>query len=114
MARGVQRLLSLSLERTPASELLQFTAAAWADALWCGRVWYAEYDSERITEGFRVLSATRRIWPAPADLLAAIPDRDSGGVLALPKRVETEESRAMAMRTIADVMDRLGIRNTPQ
>lgn len=84
----------------------------WAEALWVGRVWYAEHDSARITDGFRVLSATRRTWPVPADLLAAIPGRQVTGALALPKRVETEESRELGMRTVAEVLEKLGIQAT--
>lgn len=108
IARGLQRLLVLSLDRTPAAELLGSCVESWGDALWPGRAWH-ESDAQRIEAAFRHLAATRRQWPAPADLLIALPKRVASVAKALPRRVVTEEDHQCAMRHVRDLMEQLGM-----
>ena len=106
--RGLGRLLSLSLDRTPAAELLGDTASTWADALWPGKAWH-ESDASRIEEAFRRVSATFVRWPAPAELLAHLPAREPPTHLMLPPRVETPAERERGMKHIAELLDRLNL-----
>lgn len=73
MATGLQKLYLLSLDRTPAAELLTGTAQAWCEVLTTGRVWEPERDAPRFREAFVNLAATRESWPAPRHFLDAIP-----------------------------------------
>ena len=103
----MRRLLVLSLDRTPAAELFGACVESWADALWPGRAWQ-EADAERIAEGFRRLSATHRQWPAPADLLTALPAR-AASMPALPRHVADDDERARTLQHLADVAAKLGV-----
>ena len=71
--RGLQRLACLSLDRTPAAEMLPGTAQAWIAALTHGKAWDRDLDTPRIRHAFVVVSATARRWPAPAEFLEAVP-----------------------------------------
>lgn len=104
----MQRLLLLSLDRTPASELLPGTVEAWIDALWPGRAWY-ETDAARITETFRRLTTTMRQWPLPADFLATLPARPPSNLAQLPSRVFTEEERQANIARLKDMMAKVGL-----
>lgn len=68
---GFQKLLCLGLERTPATDLIPGTVAAWREAL--GPHWDQGRDTPRIREAFVLLARTRRSWPAPADFLEFLP-----------------------------------------
>ena len=100
---GIQRLLVLSLDRTPAMELIEGTVDAWCDALWPGRDWRLS-DSDRITEAFRTLSRTRDQWPAPRDFLAALPERKQ---LALPERKWTDAELQANRERLVDMVNNL-------
>lgn len=73
LATGLQKLACLSLDRTPAAEMLLGTAHAWLDAVTDGRDWDEARDAGRVAAAFRTLSRTARRWPAPAEFLDAIP-----------------------------------------
>lgn len=45
----------------------------WYDALTLNRSWDRERDTQRIRTAFVSLTAQSRRWPAPADLIAALP-----------------------------------------
>lgn len=70
---GLQRLACLSLDRTPAAEMLPGTALAWIDAITDGRAWDRDRDQPRVKRAFVVLSKTMRRWPAPVEFLDAMP-----------------------------------------
>lgn len=70
---GFQKLLCLSLDRTPATDLIQGTVAAWVEAITTGRLWDETRDGPRIREAFSILIRTRRTWPSPADFFDALP-----------------------------------------
>lgn len=71
---GLDRLLALGLSGRPAAADVQSTALAWIDAL-SMRSWDDARDPRRIETAFRRLSATAQRWPAPAQLLDALPPR---------------------------------------
>lgn len=70
---GLQKLLCLSLDRTPAAETLPGTAQAWLEAITDGKAWDANRDAARIAAAFRTLARTARRWPAPAEFLDVLP-----------------------------------------
>lgn len=74
MIDGLTKLMSLSLDRTPASDVLQITAATWIDAATWERAWERERDTARIRGAFATLSRTCDHWPSPKQFLAALPD----------------------------------------
>lgn len=96
VARGLQRLMCLGLERTPAAEVVQLTAAVWVESLTKGRVWDREADSWRIAAGFSELCATRRTWPVPRDLLDALPPRAALAITKQAIRAQPERAEAAA------------------
>lgn len=74
IATGLQKLYLLSLDRTPAAELLAGTAHAWLEAIGEGREWVQERDESRVRAAFRTLASTCDRWPTPRQFLAALPD----------------------------------------
>ena len=70
---GLQKLACLSLDRTPAAEVLAGTAQAWMEAITDGRAWDERRDAERVQAAFRTLGRTVLRWPAPAEFLDALP-----------------------------------------
>ena len=91
---GLQRLACLSLDRTPAAEMLPGTAQAWIEALTDGRAWDRERDEQRVRRAFVVLSKTVRRWPAPVEFVEALPRPEQ---LALTKQpIPADPRRAAA------------------
>lgn len=82
VSEGFKRLMCLSLERTPAAEVIQLTVAVWQEALAEGREWDQALDAPRFRRAFATLCRTRRNWPLPQDFLDALPPREQ---LALTK-----------------------------
>lgn len=70
---GLQKMFCLSLDRTPAAEMLPGTAQAWLEAITDGKAWDEGRDAERIAAGFRTLARIARRWPAPAEFLDVVP-----------------------------------------
>lgn len=70
---GLTKLMSLSLDRTPASDLVQITAATWIDATSYDRDWQQERDTPRIRGAFSTLARTSDSWPSPRKFLEALP-----------------------------------------
>ena len=57
VAGGLQRLMLLALPGTPAAEVIEGTARAWADALWhAPRSWDRDLDAPRIAAALSPLS----------------------------------------------------------
>lgn len=73
ITRGLQKLVFLALDRTPAMDALPGTVAAWMEALMTNRIWDEQRDADRIRAAFRSLGATRKSWPAPSDLIEHMP-----------------------------------------
>ena len=70
---GLQKIFCLSLDRTPAAEMLPGTAQAWLEAITDGKAWDRGRDADRIAAGFRTLARIARRWPAPAEFLEVVP-----------------------------------------
>lgn len=70
---GLQRLLCLSLDRTPAAEVLEGTARSWREAIASARAWHRPRDESGVREAFTILQRTSTRWPAPADFLRVLP-----------------------------------------
>lgn len=101
VARGLQRLLVLSLPGRPQAEVIRGTATAWADALQVGRAWDQDRDAPRIREGFVRLSSTAAQWPTPRDLLGALPPAPQQKRLAPPTTIPaTPAARAARLRAL--------------
>lgn len=70
---GLTKLMSLSLDRTPAADSVQITAATWIEATTAGRAWHAPRDTDRIRTAFITLARTSDRWPSPKQFLDALP-----------------------------------------
>jgi hypothetical protein len=103
----MQKLLPLSLESTPAAEVLPGTALAWHEVLVHGRQWEPERDRTRMRDAFRTLAGRHRRWPAPIDFLDALPRIET------PKdhtpRIGSGVIHASAMKHISDIAAKLRI-----
>jgi len=102
----MQKLLPLSLENTPAAEVMGGTALAWHEVMVHGRVLDPARDRQRFREAFRTLASRQRRWPAPVDFLEALPRVASEPT---PTQAESESSREVGMRHIADLAAKLKI-----
>lgn len=72
--RGLSKLYCLSLEKTPAVDMLDACVHAWIRALIARKHWQL-HDEDRLDEGFNVLLSIAKQWPSPAQYLEAIPAR---------------------------------------
>lgn len=113
--RGFQPLMTLGLERMPASALIERTAKVWMKTLLHTRRFDAQRDTPRIREAFRKLCAERRAWPQPADLVLALPPIPEVNETRPPKRVgrdlvkdRTPDEERRGMEHIAAIVERLG------
>lgn len=85
---GLQCLVAIGVRRRPAEELLPGVARIWTRALDRHLQLDAMRDVPRIRAAFELLTASRRTWPLPADLIAALPPlepRPVAEVRALPR-----------------------------
>lgn len=98
---GLSRLLCLGLERTPASDMIEGTAAMWVQAVTHDRAFDRGLDAPRFRHAFVTLAATRTTWPAPMHFIEAMPRRDQ---LALTKQhIPADPAKAAA--AIAEVSE---------
>lgn len=97
----------MSLERTPAAEILPGTVQAWLEVLTDRREWNEERDAPRVREAFRTMARIRRTWPAPVDFTEAMPQPQEW--TSLPKATPTPEHAAAV---ISEIKSRLGITET--
>lgn len=96
---GLSRLLCLSLERTPALDMVEGTAAMWCEAITHQRVFDERLDALRFRAAFSTLARTRTSWPAPLHFLEAMPPREQ---LALTKQtIKADPERAK--RAMAEI-----------
>jgi len=91
---GLTKLLSLSLDHCPASDLVQITAATWIDATTDGYAWEQQRDTARIRAAFTTLARTVRRWPQPRDFLDALPRIEQRAIGYEVKPVTREEADA--------------------
>lgn len=90
---GVQRLLCLGLDGQPAAEVLPGTVAAWCEAIQRGRLMDEQRDVPRIREAFATVVSRARRWPAPIDLIEALPRWIPQDTVALPVGSEEQARR---------------------
>jgi hypothetical protein len=103
---GFQKLLCLGLDRTPATDLIEGTVAAWMETITHGRLFEQERDTPRIRAAFRTIAGRCRTWPAPVDFLDALPRIESP---PMARRIESGGSREVAMKHIAELTAKLRI-----
>jgi hypothetical protein len=102
----MQKLLPLSLESTPAAEVMPGTALAWHEVLVHGRAFDPARDRPRFREAFRTLAARQRRWPAPVDFLEALPRIETPHGA---KAIDSDAGRAVGMQHIASIAEKLRI-----
>ena len=103
---GLQKLLCLGLNHTPATDLIKGTAMTWADGLSEGRLWDEDRDTARIRQAFTALSIRCRQWPAPAEFLECLPVlRDQ--FVSIPHTKASDPERVS--RLIAEAAETLGV-----
>lgn len=84
---GLQFLMSLGLNGTPAAEVVRLTATAWITALWeGGPAWDEQADNARLERAFMALAVKAERWPAPRALLDHLPPRAQQPRLPPPPR----------------------------
>ena len=103
----MQKLLPLSLESTPAAEVMAGTALAWHEVLVHGRAFEQDRDLPRFREAFRTLAARQRRWPAPIDFIEALPRIETPRMPEL--KIDSDASRAVGARHIGDIAARLKV-----
>jgi hypothetical protein len=96
IAAGFQILLLLRLDSSPATDTIVGVLKAWLIALTNRRAWSEERDAERVRQGFAVLSGRLTRWPAPAQLLEAMPSPVEPRALPGPSRLSEVGRRELA------------------
>lgn len=107
IATGLQKLSTLSLDRTPAAEILVGTAGTWLEVLTFDRVWDEARDAPRVRAAFITLARTREAWPAPKLLIEALPPSKQVALEAPREISDSPELRAVMAG--ADPREVLGI-----
>jgi hypothetical protein len=102
IATGLQKLYPLSLDRTPAFDVIPGTALAWFEGLTHGRAWDQQRDTPRLRAAFSRLLAEADRWPAPCDLLARLPEPPPAPALTHDLGIPAE--RAAKSRHLALVL----------
>lgn len=97
IASGIQRLMVLGLEGTPAARTIDLTTVTWIDTLWPGRRWEARLDETRIQEAFRLLAVQSDRWPSPSQFLRRLPARAHPLALPAPRPSATQKEAAKTL-----------------
>ena len=103
---GLQKLICLGLDRSPAYELIQGTMGAWMEGLTFNRSWEQDRDTQRIRDAFSNVIRTRKQWPTVADFLECMPaiaDKP-----ALPRSTFTDAERLANLDRLADLAKEIG------
>ena len=90
---GLSQLLCLSLERTPAADMIAGTAAGWCMGLG-DLAWDQARDTPRIRQAFATLTRTRTTWPAPIHFREALPRFEQVGIGYEVKPLPPEQAQA--------------------
>lgn len=99
----------LSLEGTPARDVITLTAAVWSQAIGSGKAWSERRDAPRFEAAFETLCRTCRRWPAPADFLAAVPALPSER-REMPRRIESDASKAHIQSIVDGLAKRFSVK----
>lgn len=107
IAAGFQRLVTLSLPNTPASDVLVPAAQIWHEALLSTSTqWNQDEDAWRLQRGFALLCRDCDRWPVPKHLIDRLPARKDK--LALPKPTLTPAEREANLARLKTLMQQLG------
>ena len=98
---GLQKLLALQLERSPALETLDKTGLVWMEAIGHNRC-LTDEDAPRFREAFVLLAARCKSWPSPVALLEVLPERPP--LPALPEPEISPEQRAGNLAFLDDLL----------
>ena len=98
---GLQKLLALQLERSPALETLDKTGLVWMEAIGHNRC-LTDEDAPRFREAFVLLAARCKSWPSPVALLEVLPERPQ--LPALPEPEISPEQRAENLAFLDDLL----------
>lgn len=101
---GLSKLLCLSLERSPAADMIAGTAAAWVEAVTFGREWVESRDRQRFRAAFVTLANTREQWPAPKHFIEAMPAAPSPLALVRDRRPADPEVARKAVEKITALL----------
>lgn len=99
---GLQKLYTLSLDRTPAADVLPGTASTWVEALTMGRNWDQQRDTPRIREAFARMKLDAQRWPSPRDFLDALPTASTQPQLTHDRDIPA--SREMRTRRLSELL----------
>ena len=100
---GLQRLYTLSLQGSPAADVLAFTAETWVSVLYPARRWEQERDLPRLTEAFRLLAGQVERWPTPKALLDCMPAVPEALALPAPRQRADPARIAKARAVVAEL-----------
>lgn len=113
ISSGLQTLYVLSLDRTPAADMISATADIWAQTLWSKPIdWQTELDAQRIRAGFIKLAGAVGRWPSPSEFLSYLPKRKPQE--ALPATIMDDEQRAKAQAILKNLKDGLTTSDKPK
>lgn len=101
---GLSKLLCLSLERSPAADMIAGTAAAWVEAVTFGRKWVESRDRQRFRAAFITLANTREQWPAPKHFIEAMPAAPAPLALAREHKPASSGAAARAAEAVAAIL----------
>lgn len=107
IANGLQALLSLRLDNTPAEDMIELTADIWVQAF-AQRCRSESVDAPRIRAGFRETFPRIRKWPVPADVLERMPPRPDPPQLPPPE--PNEEGRQRIQTMIDELISKLYVK----
>lgn len=105
IAHGLAKLTTLSLERTPAMDVIRATAVTWHEAITHDRAFDQARDRPRFDAAFRTLASECRSWPTPRDFLDALPAVKPPAEVV---RIDDESLRQRGMQHIGDIAQRMG------
>ena len=89
IVNGLQRLLSLRLRNAPPADTVTATAVVWYETIASRPIsWDERLDTKRIKTAFSELCASVDSFPAPAQLLRALPPREPTLSLSAPQSKE--------------------------
>jgi hypothetical protein len=97
IADGIAKLLVLRLRGSPAQDTVNPLIKTWIDTLNGHPIqWDAKQDVPRINAAFMTLQRTVKFWPAPSDLIDAMPPRQQRLSLDYkPKATMSEATRKL-------------------
>jgi hypothetical protein len=87
------KLLSLGLDRTPASDVIEVTVGTWYEAITTGRKWDQDRDTSRIRSAFVSLAQTTERWPQPRHFLDALPRVEQVALAYEAKPLSPEQAK---------------------